>query len=188
MAHVKRNPFTLGMSGTIGNQMTLRVRKNKTVVGVKCASGQIPATEQQEEGRVAFMSAAAYATEAVRDGVRKCIYEAAAKGGQSAYNIALKDARLTPKITVVDTQEYKGNIGDLIDISVRDAVRVDKVWVVIYSAAGEMLEQGDATPDGGQYCWVYTTTVANHALSGTRIAVTATDLPGNQQEVEYVIG
>jgi len=188
MAHVKKNIFISGMAGTVANQMTLRVRKGKTVISVKRKADAGPPTKAQQRLRQTFADATAYAKHAMDDELKKGIYAAAAKGGQSAFNLAVKDAKVVPRITVIDTSAYKGNPGDIIDISVRDAMRVDTVKVVIYTAAGEVLEEGDAFPAGGQYCWVYTAGVVNSELVGTRVVVKAIDLPGNRGEKEWVIG
>ena len=189
MAHVKDNIFITGVSGTVGKKMNFRVRKGKTVIAVKRGPSTVPPTEEQQEIREQFIIASLYAQNAMKDPVVKALYQKAAKGGQTAYNAAFSDAAKPPVIYSIVVSAYKGAIGDLITILARDVVPPKSVTVVILSQAGTVLEEGAAilgiTTDKRE--WAYKTTVANATLTGTRIVVTATDLPGNVTEEEVVI-
>jgi len=118
--------------------------------------------------------------------VKKLRYQKAATGGQTAFNAAFQDAARPPRILEINMGQYRGLVGNVIRFRVKDVVRVESVKVTILSAAGAELEQGDAVPDVGNY-WKYTATAANAAVLGTRILITATDLPGNVTETEEVI-
>lgn len=185
MAHIKQNKMMEGTSGTIGN-VTFSVRKNKTVSGPKRGPNTKPLTEEQLAVQLNFERFVAYAQEAISDPAKKLLYEKAATGGQTAYNAAFQDAARPPRIPEINTSKYKGLVGNVIVALVKDVVRVESVKVRILSAAGAELEQGDAVPGTGNY-WKYTATAANAALPGTRIVITATDLPGNVTEREEVI-
>ncbi|MCF6402634.1 hypothetical protein L3C95_11210 [Chitinophaga filiformis] len=174
-----------GTSGTIGN-VTFSVRKNKTVSGPRRGPNTKPPTEEQLAVQLNFERYSAYAQKAIGNPATKAMYAAAAKPGQTAFNAAFQDAVRPPRILDIDTRKYKGVAGNEISFRVKDVVRVESVNVTILSAAGAELEQGDAVPDIGNY-WKYTTSAANAALPGTRILITATDLPGNVTEVEEVI-
>ena len=187
MAYVKKNIFTLGASGTVGDQMNFRVRKNKTVIAVKRSPSTTPPTEEQQEVREQFTIASLYAQEAIKDPAIKALYQKAAKGGQTAYNAAFKDATNPPVIDDVNIKGYKGTVGDLIAIRARDVIPPKSVTVAIFSQAGVVLEQGDAVPETDKRTWTYTVTTANAAITGTRIVVTATDMPGNITEKEITI-
>lgn len=188
MAYVKDNIFITGVSGTVGKKMNFRVRKGKTVVAVKRGPNTIPPTDEQQEVREQFVIASLYAQSAMKDPVVKAMYQKAAKGGQTAYNAAFKDAAKAPVISSVDISTYKGAIGDKIDISARDIITPKSVTVSISSQTGTVLEQGAAIIKAtDQRIWTYTATVANATLPGTRIIATATDLPGNVTEKEVVI-
>ena len=186
MAYVKRNIFTLGASGTVGDQMNFRVRKNKTVIAVKRGPSTTPPTEEQQEVREQFIIASLYAQGAMKDPVIKALYQKAAKGGQTAYNAAFKDATNPPVIDDVNINGYKGTVGDLIAVRARDVIPPKSVTVAIFSQAGVVLEQGDALVTDIR-TWTYTVTTANAAITGTRIVVTATDMPGNITEKEITI-
>ncbi|MCF6403122.1 hypothetical protein L3C95_09570 [Chitinophaga filiformis] len=188
MAYVKANIFTKGTSGTVGDMMNFRVRKGKTVVAVKRGPSTKPPTEEQQETNERFIIASLFAQDAVKDPAIKALYQKAAKGGQTAYNVALRDAMNPPVIDEINVSGYKGTVGDLITVKARDVITPKSVTVVILSQAGTVLEQGDAvinTKD--RRFWVYTVTAANAALTGTRIAVTATDMPGNTTRKESAI-
>ncbi|MCF6403050.1 hypothetical protein L3C95_09210 [Chitinophaga filiformis] len=186
MAYVKENIFMDGVSGSI-SQMTLRVRRGKTVVTAKCGPVVTPPTNQQLVAREKFEDATAYANEVMNDPVKRLMYTAVAKKGQTAHNAAFQDAAKAPKVILIDTETYRGNEGDIITIAVRDIVRVASVKVHILSAAGTELEQGYAAPDKGIAYWHYTAAAANEILRGTHILITATDLPGNVTEAEKVL-
>src|SRR5689334_7604546 len=109
MAYVKQNIFVDGVSGTVAKQMTLKVRKGKTVVCSKRGPDTIPPTERRLVARDKFEDASLYAKEAIADPVMKLMYAAAAKGGQTAYNVAVKDAARPPKISLISTGQYKGS-------------------------------------------------------------------------------
>lgn len=187
MAYIKQNIIMNGVAGTIAKQMTLRVRKGKTIMSAKRGPDTVPPTELQLDARNKFEDALMYAAEAITDPVKKLMYAAAAKGGQSAYNAAFRDATMPPKIVLVDTAAYNGMVGDIVAIAVRDVVRVRSVKVTILSSAGVELEQGEAVAGKGDAHWNYTATATNPALPGTRILITATDLPGNSTDGEKVI-
>lgn len=186
MGYVKDNNMMDGMSGTIG-KLTFRVRKNKTISGNRRGRNTKPPTAEQLEVQLKFERFSAYAQEAITDPVKKLLYQKGAKGGQTAFNAAFRDAAMPPRILEIDNKfAYKGLVGDIITLLVKDVIRVSSVSVTILSAAGAELEQGDAVPGKGNY-WSYTVTTANPALPGTRILVTATDLPGNITDAEKVI-
>ncbi|PWV49693.1 hypothetical protein [Chitinophaga sp. S165] len=184
MAYVKQNIFVNGLSGTIAKQMTLKVRKGKTVVCVKRGPDTLPPTMRQLVARDKFEDALSYAREAIADPIKKLMYAAAAKGGQTAYNVAFKDAATFPKIVLIDTKQYSGTIGDVITLAVKNVVCVQSVKVRLLSATGIELEEGEAVPGDRVSYWRYATTLTNPTLKGTRILVTATDLPGNVATAE----
>lgn len=168
--------------------MTFRARKGRTVVAVKRGPNTKPPTEAQQEANKRFVMASLFAQGAIKDPTIKALYEKAAKGGQTAYNLAVKDAMSPPVIAMVHIRGYKGAVGDIITIKVRDVLTPKLVTVVIFSQTGSVLEQGDAVIKANDSrFWVYTVTTANAALSGTRVVVTAIDLPGNTTEQTITI-
>jgi hypothetical protein len=59
--------------------------------------------------------------------------------------------------------------------------------VEIYSAAGALLEKGNAVQQGNGVDWIYTATQANNALAGSKIKAIATDVPGNEGTLELTL-
>ncbi|SDG22673.1 hypothetical protein [Chitinophaga filiformis] len=188
MAFVKTNIFTRGASGTVGDMMNFRVRKGKTVIAVKRGPSSKPPTEAQQETNERFIIASLFAQDAMKDPATKALYQKAAKGGQTAYNVALRDAMNPPVIDGLDISGYKGTAGDLIAVKARDVITPASVKVAIFSQAGAVLEQGDAVINTrDRRFWIYTVTTTNAALTGTRVVAIATDLPGNKAEETVTI-
>ncbi|PSL30709.1 hypothetical protein [Chitinophaga ginsengisoli] len=181
----EENPMMNGTSGSIGN-LTFMTRNGQTISWPKRGPNKKPPTEEQVAVQVKFERFAAYAQEAIADPEKKLLYAKAAKKGQSAFNAAFRDAARPPRVSEIDTRQYRGLVGGVIRFLVKDVVRVESVKVKILSEAGAELEQGDAVSGIGNY-WKYTATVANPAMLGSRVLVTATDLPGNITEAEFEI-
>ena len=188
MAYVKANIFTKGTSGTVGDMMNFRVRKGKTVVAVKRGPNTKPPTEEQQETNERFIMASLFAQGAMKDPAIKALYQKAAKGGQTAYNVALRDAMKPPVVGELNISDYKGAVGDVITVKARDVITPKSVKVAIFSQTGTVLEQGDAVikTDDRRF-WVYTATTANAAPTGTRVVITVIDLPGNKTVEEATI-
>ncbi|WP_343672636.1 hypothetical protein [Chitinophaga sp.] len=187
MAIANKNLFLAKLSGSIGNQMTVRVRRENTVLGKKVGAYSLPPNEQQSAVRDRFSMAAGYAQSILADAAKKALYQAAAdssKVGASAYNLALKDAFDAPEIKEVQTTKYKGNIGDPLSIDVRDVVDAASVVVSIVKADGTLVETGNAVKQR-KWRWQYTATAANDAVAGSIINVVATDLADNETIVDF---
>jgi len=189
MAINKNNFFLQGISGTIGKSMTLRQYRGKTIVSEKSKGNTLPPTAEQLAAREKFEDAADFAVDVLNDPMKKAAYnEAAIKLGMSAYALALKDAHSFPEVRRIVTAKYKGLVGDVITIKAKDVFTLDSVKVEIRSAANVLLEEGQAVAVGGtSKGWIYTATVANPAVTGTRVTVIATDMPGNETTREFTI-
>ena len=92
-----------------------------------------------------FASCIAYAKKAIKNSELKAAYQAAAKDGQTAFNVATSDALNPPEITTILTDNYQGSTGDNIVIQATDDFKVEAVLVSIHLATGELLEQGNAS-------------------------------------------
>lgn len=189
MAINKNNFFIEGVSGTIAKQMTLSQRLGKTIVGKKSKGSTLPPTQNQIAIREKFEDASEFALSVLADPAQKAAYaEEAAKVRMTAYSLALKDAHSFPEVRRIVTGKYKGVVADVITIRARDVFKLDSVSVVIMSAAGALIEEGLAVAAGGRSKdWKYITTAPNPAIPGTRIVVTATDVPGNVTTREFVL-
>jgi hypothetical protein len=187
MAKTKNNIFMMGLSGTIGKQMTLSQKAGDTIVGKKRGSSNIPATEEQLDIQSRFKIASIYALAAISDPITKAAYAAAAKSNQSAYNVALADAFTPPEIVSIDTASFHGTAGDTVFIRAIDYFKVVSVRVVIQDNAGLPLEVGDAVLQKNGLDWKYTIASTFPAGMATKITVTAMDLPANQTKKEVAV-
>ncbi len=180
MAVVLKNLVTKGLSGKLGDSLVFRKVGDKTIVSTVPTTTKEP-TEAQKAQRERFQMAVLYAKSQMDDPELKAAYEAEAKGaGQpNAYNIAVADFFKAPDIDEVDLESYSGAVGDTIRVRAIDNFKVEEVKVEIYNADGSAVESGMAVKDSNGLDWIYTATAANEDLSGDRIVIKASDVPGN---------
>lgn len=179
MAKVRENIVIQGLSGSLGDQLVIKIDKGgRTIVSVKPAFDEgrefTPAQQAQQQ---AFREATAYAKEAHEDEVYTTKAEGTAK---SAYNVAVADWFHAPEILEIDLGGWDGQAGQPIRMRVQDDVQVERVTVVITDAADAVLEQGEASEEGALW-WEYTTTAA--ASGSPKVIVSAEDLPGHITQV-----
>jgi hypothetical protein len=106
----------------------------------------------------------------------------------SAYVVALTDFLNAPTIEVVDTSLYHGYSHDLITIMAVDDFKVTSVRVEIRSAAGDLIEQGEALNDADRADrWTYSASRNTGATEGLRVTVRARDKAGNEAVNEVVL-
>jgi hypothetical protein len=111
-------------------------------------------------------------------------YLAVARAGQTAYNMALKDAYNEPEVVSLITQGYHGEAGNIIVVLAKDDFRVKTVKITIYNVDSELIEEGTAVANANGLSWLYITTSTNLNIPGSRIIATATDVPGNEGVME----
>jgi hypothetical protein len=181
MAKVKDNVMVKGFSGTIGKQLTFRQIGGKTFVSNYQKAPSVPATEKKLAAQTRFGVATAYARKAVKDPDLKAMYQAAVKGGQRAFNVAIADALHAPVVESIQAENYHGHPGDQIIIGAKDDFKVTAVAVSIFNKAGEIIEEGDAfIQNDEEMKWLYKVQQENPGLAGSKIIAVATDLPGNK--------
>ena len=173
MAVSKDNYVMKGLRGTVGNLLTFRQRAGETVVSKFLRPSTIPPTQKLRSTRANFAACIAYAKAAMKDPAVKAKYQAAAVGGQTAFNVATSDAlnRLTQAEIEQAIKSFKKTI----------------VTVSIQEATGELLEQGTASLKPGTTNWLYKRTKANPMPAGSRVTVTATDLPETGAPISIVL-
>lgn len=188
MAESINNPLTKGASGTVGDLLTFFKRPSgKTVMGIKRGKSRVKPTDKQIAIQERFKLATKYAKNAILDPILQPFYEKFAGPDQSAYNMAFADAFTPPEIKDVSTVNYLGRVGDTITIRAIDAFKVVAVKVTIRTAVGDLIEEGNAVLQVNGLDWLYTATVANEELPGSKIKVTATDTPANATIKEIII-
>lgn len=187
MAVSKNNVLTHGLSGTVGGLLVFRNRGGKTVVASKPRERIGEMSEGQKAHQQRFQHATLYGQTVMGSRGLKAEYEASAKEGQSAYNVAVADFFHAPDIETIDISAYTGKAGDTIRVKVTDDFRVSEVSVSIYNADGTEVEHGMAVQSENKTEWVFTAKVANASTEGDRIEVRATDLPGNETKLDKTV-
>jgi len=187
MAISNDNYVIQGLSGTVGKLLTFRQRGQKTVVQKYRRTTNIPPTEKLKSVRASFASCIAYAKTVVKNPAVKAIYQAAAKDGQTAFNVATSDALNPPELTSINTSGYLGLPGDTIEIQATDDFKVAEVVVSIHGPTGELLEQGNAVQDPNTGDWLFKATKENSKLTGSTITASAKDLPGNNGSLSVIM-
>jgi hypothetical protein len=178
MSQIKDNYAMKGMSGKLADLLVYRQWFGRTIVA-KPPRKVSTISAAQQAVRDKFKLATAYAAAAIVAPATSQIYKDLVTPGISAFNVALADYFNAPVIADIPISTYTGSAGDRISIPVTDDVMVRSVHVAITHANGSLVEQGLAIADLDGLHWVYTVTQANASLSGSRITVTAKDLPGN---------
>jgi hypothetical protein len=114
MAKVGKNIIITGLSGSLGDQLVIKMGKGgQTVISTspKFPEGrEFTAAQTAQQQR--FSEAAAYAKDAAK---QEPLYaEKAAGTAHSAYNVALADFLHAPEILEVDVSGYTGQVGQTI--------------------------------------------------------------------------
>lgn len=179
MAKVTNNIFVRGLSGSLGNQFSLRSRKNSrtTVAVITDYENDREPSEAQLAQQQAFREAIAYA-QAAKD---EEAYHLKADGtDKSPFNLAVADWFHAPEVSSLNLSGWNGAAGGAIRVLARDDVKVKRVIVRFNDPDGELLEEGAASELGANW-WSYTTKTP----MGGPVSVTATavDLPGNMTEL-----
>lgn len=92
-----------------------------------------------------------------------------------------------PDIEQLDISEYDGKKGSQLRMAVNDDTQVTSVHVAIYDQRVGLVEEGEAQRAYNNLDWVYTAQKAQANVSGSKVAVKASDLPGNRTQYEEVL-
>lgn len=187
MAHSTDNVILQGAHGTFAKQLVFRQRFGQSILCKRPKKSNIPPTAAQIAIRERFQAATVYAKSVKANPDLLAMYQAAAKDGLTAYNIALADFFRAPDIRELDVSAYTGAIGNTIRVRAIDDFKVKAVQVSIFSTTNELLEEGAAIIATNGLDWIYTTTKENSTPAGCKIKVQASDLPGNATIKEQVI-
>ena len=187
MPESKDNFIVAGLSGTFAGIGTFHKRGRKTFLRKIRAKPSVPDSKEQVAVKKRFAEYIKYAKAAIKDPEIKAAYARAAKPGRTAFNRAVTDASLPPKIGKIDTGNYHGQPGDYLIIEATDDFKVIAVQICIHNANGHLIEQGDAIMQINTVDWLYAVTVANEPFAGSKITATATDLPGNKTSLTVTL-
>lgn len=189
MAKSFLNVVMQGASGKIGKTLVFRqMRSGETVIANRPKPSDLPLTPGKQAFREKFLNATYLAKKVLHDPMFGPQYLAKKRPGQGAYTVAMKDCLTPPKIMGIFLEGYNGAVGDIISIRATDDFMVTTVKLRILKADDTLIEQGTASLDEFGIDWIYVATVANNPLAGTKVEVTARDIPGNETvEVATII-
>lgn len=176
------NVLTHGLRGKIGDLLVFRIVDGKTIVGKAPSTANRTPSQKQLEQQEHFQEAVIYGkTVQVTPQLREQ-YETKIPEGKSVYQVALADFLKAPKIKEVDVNNYNGQPGSTIRIRATDDFKVKAVTVTINNSDGTLAESGNAIAEANGFDWVYTATASNTTLTGDKITIRASDIPGNISE------
>jgi len=180
MAIVNDNIITRFQRGRFGD-IIYRVVGSLSISSKAPDYSKIKWSEAQKANRMRFRDGMAYARKAFEDPENVKYYENKAGARQHKFNMAVADFMVKPTINEVDTENYKGEEGNLIRVDASDNFKVAGVIVMILTAAGLLLESGMAVeyPYSGSGEWIYKTMERNPEWKGGKVVVRVTDSPGN---------
>ncbi|MEJ1239069.1 hypothetical protein WBG78_13120 [Chryseolinea sp. T2] len=188
MSFVENNPLLKGHRGMLGSTLVFRQVNGRTVISARPKKRDKP-TAHQLKTKAKFMLAVEYAKAQMSIPELKEIYKKAVnKNIPNAYTAALKDYLNAPVVDSINAKEYKGRVGDILFFHATDDFQVMSVTVEIRSAAGELLEKGEASErELHRNAWEYKATVDNTNLAGSVIVATAKDRAANSDTKEMVL-
>jgi hypothetical protein len=165
----------------IGRTLVFRRVGNETLVSSAPSTGRATSPEQQQH-RNRFLQATRYGKAQMASPMMKKAYALSVRHRNmvTAYNAAVSDYLMPPKITEVDLAQYAGHLSDTIRIKAVDDFRVVSVTVNIADASGTLIESGNAVMEVNGLVWVYTATVSNVSFAGDKVTIKAKDVPGNE--------
>jgi len=188
MARMKGNHVMKDVYGMFGKQIVFKKRLGTQYVAAPPnVDEDRVAHEEEAKNRENFGEAIEFGKWAVKDPEVKATYAALAKGNQTAYNVAVSDARVPPKINSILTKGYNGQLGSCILIQATDNVKVKRVHLAIYDRAETVVEQGEASDNGDNFNWIYSATIPAENTTGYTVEVKAYDIAGNETTMSVLI-
>ena len=180
MAKIKGNHIMQNVRGMLGKQIVFKERLGTPYVAAAPYVDENRVASNDEQGnRNRFGKAVEFGKYAIKNPDLKKEYAALAKKGQSAYNVAVSDARIPPKINSLLTHGYTGHTGSCILVQATDNVKVKRVQLSIYDTSMLLIEQGEAADNGDNINWIYAATISVEHIAGYKIVASAYDISGN---------
>lgn len=190
MAKSRDNVVMQGASGKVGRNLVFRQKGDQTIIAKrpKTVTGRV-LTDKQVAVQNKFYDASQYAKRAMLDPVLKEAYSSKANINQNAYNVAFKDYFNEPTVRKLDDSGYRGVVGEVVKIQVKDIMKVTQVSVEILDQNDVPIESGLATAtDGSNSEWIYEATVANVDYATAKFNITMLDTPKKITKVQKSYG
>ena len=170
--------FARGLAGIAEDPFEVHTRLGKNVTASKVLfDDNREYLESLKPEQAAILEATTYANFAK---TQDLYLERELETGMTAYNIALADWFVAPKVLQINIDHWTGRPGQVIRVKARDNVRVAKVSVLIRDEEGNVLEAGEAVQmEAGSAWWHYTTTTSVSLTPFPSVKAVARDMPGN---------
>ena len=183
MSDVELNPTVDGYRGSIG-RLVFKKYKGRTIVGKKPVRTK-EVSQGELDRRENFKDAVAYAKSVLADPAAREFYKPIAfQRDISIYNCALGDFLKVPTIKPLDLDNYKGRIGDVIEIRATDDIGLAELNVSIVAQDGTHIESGQAVEIGERSGkWSYTATKQVALGTDVFIEVKGVDHAGNKAQL-----
>ncbi len=176
-----------GISGRIGN-LIFRMSADGTTYAQQAPAGKKgPPSAAQQQNQTSFKAAVAYGREQQRSAEGRAYYQPYVQPARfgSVYSTALSDFTKAPQVLAVQTGGYRGQAGAGLRVQAHKPCGVVAVQIKVLDAAGQLLEQGEATHEGGDW-WTYETRETHTAAVARHVQAIARDRPG--QTAVLVVG
>jgi hypothetical protein len=180
MANIYRNSFFRRLTGAFSEQfVTHKTYAGKTLITHKpMFSDSQDYIESMKAGQAAILEASTYANFAKTQDV---YLDKEIETGITAYNMAIADWFVEPKVLEINVDRWTGQSGQSIRVKARDNVKVARVTLVIRNSQGNVLEMGEAMQlEAGSAWWSYTTRSLVLMTPFPSVQAIAFDLPGNR--------
>ena len=163
------------VTGILDDPSVSKTRSGETIIISKTMFDD--KRESSETQQDALREAATYANFA---SAQEVYINKARRTETTAYNIAIADWFVAPKVLEIDVDNWTGEIGQTVRVKARDNVMVARVSVVICDAGENVLESGeDVQAAPGSAWWNYTTQSVVKMNPFPLVEAIAQDLPGN---------
>ena len=140
MARQKNNIIMRSTHGMFGKQIVFKRRAGRSYVAAPPEVNENrKATLKQLAVQQRFKTSIAYAKAALTSIELKEAYDKVALRGQSAFNVAFKDAFNAPEIVGIVAEGYQGVAGNVIVVHAKDDFKVNAVKVSIRNSADELI-------------------------------------------------
>jgi hypothetical protein len=180
MANIYGNAFFRGLTGAFSDQfITYETHTGKKIITRKPLFDDTrDYVESMQASQAAILEATTYANFSKTQDV---YLEKELETGVTAYNLAIADWFVAPKVLEINVDRWMGKIGQRIRVKARDNVKVARVTLVIRDSQGNVQETGAAVQsEEGSAWWNYTTRSLIPLIPFPSVQAIAFDLPGNR--------
>jgi hypothetical protein len=178
MADLNTHGFIDNIKGRYG-KMVVRNRYGKQYLTRPPDRSNVVPSEANLRAQQRFTEAAAYAEDALLDPVLRVVYAEVGKADKiGPFAAAVRDYLRPPVVSEVNLSDYKGQVGEKIEVTATDDVGITEVTLTIKAADGTVIESGPVTRVMGKWTYVATTTLP--AGQPVTIEAVAKDRPNHE--------